>query len=111
MKELQMNTYMYAPKDSSKHRNNWRDLYLEYELGKIRNYYFFLIYLFYCTCEMNKFDKLAINNINYALKRLTQPFLISPTLVHPRSSEPIKREHFLKWHLKGLKEWISRLWF
>ena len=37
MKELHMNTYMYAPKDSSKHRDNWRDPYLQNELGEINN--------------------------------------------------------------------------
>ena len=39
MKELQMNTYMYAPKDSSKHRDNWRDPYLKHELGKTHKYF------------------------------------------------------------------------
>ena len=34
MKKMDMNTYLYAPKDDSKHRMYWRDLYSVEEAGK-----------------------------------------------------------------------------
>ncbi len=36
MKEFGMNTYLYAPKDDSKHRAYWRDLYLVEEAEALR---------------------------------------------------------------------------
>ena len=36
MKEFGMNTYLYAPKDDSKHRLYWRDLYLVEEAEALR---------------------------------------------------------------------------
>ena len=35
MKKMDMNTYLYAPKDDSKHRMYWRDLYSVEEAGKL----------------------------------------------------------------------------
>jgi len=38
-----MNTYMYAPKDSSKHRDNWRDLYNKDECGKLEIKFMYIL--------------------------------------------------------------------
>ena len=35
LKDLGMNTFLYAPKDDLKHRALWRDLYSPEETGKL----------------------------------------------------------------------------